>query len=636
MPRTKIGRASKARTAARKRRRMIASASLAAIVLTLGLGGWRIAKAMRSSRPESFAAIAVKPAVNPQTYATATTPVVEILPMPMLVEATTLVEESEFLPIVPDEGPVRGELKRTPRGFTAHTLARRIDQRDSGDLQKELANATEVGLSTTMNPTIAKDMADAARRAESQKKRYAGSVILAKNRPELAGLPFRVGRETHLYESDAQNMNDMSKQFREAVAESAKDPRTSAAPDVDRLQSILKFRSSSESKPGDDSTVALVTPWRWNRPEVVPCIQQMLQAEGTELRRMSCELLREIDSDAATEALVKWAVFDTDSGNRAAAVQALRTRDRQRVGALLAEWVRYPWPRAVEHACEAMVELELKESLPQLAAMLAASDPDAPFEVDLPGTGGGVYKREVVRVNHLRNCLMCHPASFKQTELVRGGVPDENSILPPASTPAYYNSNSLQVTAATTYLKQDFSLMQNVRNSGKWPAQQRFDFFVSTKQVEPDALRAYRPNAKSPYKEAIRFAIREIAGPGKDWDSEWLAGQRAQASPGKDRRFRAAAQTYALRASPEAFIAFRMAEFQTPIYEMNGTELVAMFGKFSTSNPNVLKGTMIAYLEPLSDHPEASEVKRIQRLLAIAKGSSESLPEFLRAIADGK
>ena len=51
-------------------------------------------------------------------------------------------------------------------------------------MQKELAKAEDVGLSTPMNPTIAKDLATAAKRAENLKKRYPGSVILTKNRPQ--------------------------------------------------------------------------------------------------------------------------------------------------------------------------------------------------------------------------------------------------------------------------------------------------------------------------------------------------------------------------------------------------------------------------------------------------------------------
>jgi hypothetical protein len=318
-------------------------------------------------------------------------------------------------------------------------------------------------------------------------------------------------------------------------------------------------------------------------------------------------------------------------------VEALRSRDRNRVGALLMEWARYPWERAVEHACEAMVELGMKENLPGLAVLLAEPDPDAPFQVKVPGTRGGVYYRqEIVRVNHLKNCLMCHPASFRENEMVRGAVPDENRILPPPTTPAYYKGhgpNTIQVSATTTYLKQDFSLVQPVEQPGLWPTVQRFDYFVSMRQVDRSAVRAYSPNGQSAFKNALRFAIRELAGADREWDDEWLAVQRKAAPPMKDERRLAAAQTYALRASPDMFIAFKAAEFATPIHRMSGPELAALCRQFETKNPDVVKETMSAYLEPLLDQADASERERIARLLALARMPELGMGEFLGYLA---
>jgi len=636
MPRSTKGRRSKVRS----RRRRIAIASFATILIAVGLGRWIAGKTLRASPPRvEVAKKAPIHTVVQQFLPIAETPEPrEIAPMPSAVAevAAQTLTENEFYPVVLDEGGPRGKLKSAPRDFPKHVIARRINEIESDALELELAKTVEVGLATALNPTLGTDLATAAKRAENLKKRFAGSVVMARNRPELAGLPFRVGSETRLPEEAARNMNDMSKDFRDAVAKSTENGGFGRSPNVAKLYALLNVDAPEVrigSKPSPDEIS--IKPWRWSAPEAVPCIQQMLQAEGYQLRRMSCALLRDNDSPAATEALVKWAVFDTNAGNRAAAVEMLRGRDREQVGAQLLEWSRYPWVRAVEHACEAMVELGMKEILPGLAVLLAQHDPDAPFEAELPGTGAGAYRREIVRVNHLRNCLMCHPASFKTSELVRGAVPDENQILPP-STPAYYGGTPdtrLRVSAATTYLKQDFSLVQSVEKPGKWPAQQRFDYFVSTRQIDRETLRTYVPNAESKYKLALRFAIRELAGSGLERDLEWLAGQRKLAAPLKDHRRLAAAQTYALRAGPEAFIAFKMAEFVTPIYDMYGPELAAMFKKFETTNPNVLKGAMIAYLEPLLDRKNDSERQRIARLLALARTPEQELGEFLGLLA---
>lgn len=61
---------------------------------------------------------------------------------------------------------------------------------------------------------------------------------------------------------------------------------------------------------------------------------------------MSCELLGHVEVAEATQALVQWAVFDTD--NRAAAVAALKSRDRREVSRSLVRFIRYPWPRAAQ------------------------------------------------------------------------------------------------------------------------------------------------------------------------------------------------------------------------------------------------------------------------------------------------
>lgn len=60
---------------------------------------------------------------------------------------------------------------------------------------------------------------------------------------------------------------------------------------------------------------------------------------------MSCELLGQVEVAEATQALVQWAVFDTDADNRAAAVAALKSRDRREVSRSLVRFIRYPWPR---------------------------------------------------------------------------------------------------------------------------------------------------------------------------------------------------------------------------------------------------------------------------------------------------
>src|SRR5262249_29981030 len=148
----------------------------------------------------------------------------------------------------------------------------------------------------------------------------------------------------------------------------------------------------------------------------------------------------------------------------------------------LLDGLRYPWAPAADHAAEALVALNDREAIPPLAELLGGPDPAGPaplafHDIDrahlayhnidpaqlaaAPGSpepwrspavalderqGGGrrtrlmadpgglpqsikasdgeVYAvREVVRVNHLRNCLLCHPPSLADGDMVRGAVP---------------------------------------------------------------------------------------------------------------------------------------------------------------------------------------------------------------------
>src|SRR5262249_58727615 len=90
---------------------------------------------------------------------------------------------------------------------------------------------------------------------------------------------------------------------------------------------------------------------------------------------------------------------------------------------------------------------------------------------------------EMVRVNHLSNCLMCHAPSKATTDLVRGRIPDPSKPLPPLSQ-YYEDNNGIFVRADVTYLKQDFSVIQPVERPGQWPQMQRFDYIVRARRVD--------------------------------------------------------------------------------------------------------------------------------------------------------
>ena len=80
----------------------------------------------------------------------------------------------------------------------------------------------------------------------------------------------------------------------------------------------------------------------------------------------------------------------------------------------------------------------------------------------------------------------------------------------------YYGGETGQfVRANVTFLRQDFSVMQEVGNPGVWPAMQRFDFFVRKKELtKAEAIQQGFHGGRdvSEYKSAIVFALRELTG----------------------------------------------------------------------------------------------------------------------------
>jgi hypothetical protein len=251
-------------------------------------------------------------------------------------------------------------------------------------------------------------------------------------------------------------------------------------------------------------------------------------------------------------------VFDLSAEVREAAVGALADRPRDEYRGLLLDGLRYPWAPVADHAAEALVALDDRDALPRLTALLAEPDPAQPaprtfhdidpalirsapwpreawptavvldegkigerrtgllpYPNDVPGraqalTGSVTVVREVVRVNHLRSCLLCHPPSSNRADPVRGLVPSPEQPLPPPFTTAYYDGQTGGfVRADVTYLRQDFSVPQPVADPGKWPAHQRYDYVVRTRYPTLDELRRQEP-ATYPQREAVRWALREI------------------------------------------------------------------------------------------------------------------------------
>jgi hypothetical protein len=530
--------------------------------------------------------------------------------------------------------------KRDAWGFTSHALAKRIDERSTEELELELLAARELTLDVPGGQDVAGELLTHAKNMQQIGQPYTGTAVVIRDREDLAGLPFRIGSDAILVREKAEVLEGFSLHLRKAIQDSTSknnhDKTTATQPDIESLHKHLNSRIKVNIQKRLEK--------QFVSADAVSCIQQILQTEKPGLRRMACELLNEIDVPEATEALVSWAVFDIDAGNRAAAVDALRKRDRNQVSQLLVRFIRYPWPRAVEHAAEALVALNFREAIPQLVAAYNQLDPDAPFRVDLPDQPADTYRREIVRVNHLRNCLMCHAPSLAISDLVRGAVPDPRQPLQPSSTPAYYIGERV-IKADTTYLRQDFSVFQPVENHGPWPKNQRYDYFVAltrlnSQPIQPAAtastLGSTSPAEKvSPYREAIRFAIAELSQRDPDNDAEWMDMQQNAAGNARDTQVGDVARYISLSSDPRVLISLFTQESVAPLLSLSGRELGKsvrhLQERFGTPDARL---ALIAYLTPLTQ--TGNQQAKAARLVAVLTGktTNSNLPSAMNQASD--
>ena len=148
--------------------------------------------------------------------------------------------------------------------------------------------------------------------------------------------------------------------------------------------------------------------------------------------------------------------------------------------------------------------------IPALKKLLLEPDPVAPFQKE-----GTWYVRELVRVNHLKNCLLCHPPAGESRVSLSGPVPLRDREIPIV----YYASRETGITlvnASTIYLRQDFSVLHTVKDAKPWPEVQRFDYLVRTRQLRGDEIpkKTETPepaNFTYPQREAVRALLEVLA-----------------------------------------------------------------------------------------------------------------------------
>jgi hypothetical protein len=330
-------------------------------------------------------------------------------------------------------------------------------------------------------------------------------VALRDNRPDMVILPWITDNDSALAKEEAKDLQALSFKLRFA---------------------LRKTSRVADDRPDPDKLRTLFTAKEWTAPAAVPTITQVLQAESAAVRLILVDTLSKIKGKEAGTALAKRAIFDTSFSVRASAVRALAARPADEYTPVLISGFRYPWPAAADHAAEAAVALNRTDLVPGLVKLLKEPDPGLPLKTDQ-----GHAVQEVVRINHLCNCMLCHAPSQETTDLVRGLVP-----LPGETPPStYYQAKSgLFVRADLTYLRPDFSVMQPVANPGKWAGNQRYDYLVRTRPLTKTEQATFQKLEKEgkvpesyPQQDAVVYALRELTGRdhGTTYES-WSAGLR--------------------------------------------------------------------------------------------------------------
>jgi hypothetical protein len=374
------------------------------------------------------------------------------------------------------------KVKPAETGPVLRVLIKRRVQRTEEDLLEQIKDVPVVALDRTAKRVESNTVIAEALKAHNAGGSSDATLTLVDHRVDLVGLPIRRGKACRLPHSAATHFDQYAKKLRGMVSDAIELRKTLA-------------EDSKEDK--------------WLKNETVPVLMQMLMAEASSVREILTEQLARIPGKSATAALAQLALFDLHPQVRARAIDALVYRPVNDYRQALLNGFEHPWSAIADHAAEAIVALKMKDEIHNLATLLDKPDPRAPYGKPISKQR---FVKELVRVNHLANCLLCHAPSFRAGDKVRGLVPPANQPL----SPAYYApTKGIFVRADVTYLKQDFSRMQTVAKPGKWPAVQRFDFFVRERlATEPDQRESLARQKTGPHEHqrALLFALRELTG----------------------------------------------------------------------------------------------------------------------------
>jgi hypothetical protein len=161
--------------------------------------------------------------------------------------------------------------------------------------------------------------------------------------------------------------------------------------------------------------------------DVVPVLVQVLQVENEDYRRVLVEELARIPGPEATSALVNRALYDTSANLRRAAREALKERPALQFRDLALKGFEYPWAPVATHAAQLLIETNDVRAVPGLVRLLDQRAPERPYWDDRAKRQS---VRELVRINHLHNCCLCHPPSYSGKDWAAGRIVEPGVKIP--------------------------------------------------------------------------------------------------------------------------------------------------------------------------------------------------------------
>lgn len=404
-----------------------------------------------------------------------------------------------------------------------------------------LMSAPEVGLpppvtATDTSVAAKQAMAKFARDIDAKNKDTTDGFIrsLIEGDGDLAGLPYLLGKSCQLGATQAEELMVASLSIRRALTavegkESSRSPLHSSASTSDgkshtpyTLWNHLRlYLDDLVTESPSKKAVGLQDLQDQTRLRLLPGLSQILAPAAPLYRIGLVEQIQHLSGAKVTQTLARLALYDPDPDVRIKARMSLRKRPAAEYTDVLLDGLRYPWPAVAQRAADATVELERRDMVGRLIDLLGAADPSEPFEREVQGKKVTVV-RQLVKINHHRNCLLCHaPSTTPNRDIPQALVPSPAEPLPPSNSVAYYaqRKGETVVRADITYLRQDFSMMLPVAHAAPWPEMQRFDFLVRTRALTDSELDAFQkqkqvagPFHVSLHREAIISALCRLTG----------------------------------------------------------------------------------------------------------------------------